>query len=134
MRQRFGIFAVAACILGLSSCAAIQENQARLDQQKQQKCQQFGLTPGSSAYVQCISQGPDAYAAAQKSTNAAPVVLFAPASSGRNNSCSAPKSAGQGSCGGCSVSCGDKQASCTAGEEMPGGSAMCLKNAVCECR
>jgi hypothetical protein len=134
MSQRFGMCAVAACMLGLSSCAAVQEDQARAQQQKQQRCQQFGLTPGSSAYVQCISQGPDAYAAAQKPTNAAPVILLAPASSSRSNSCSAPNSTGQGSCAGCSVSCGDKQASCTAGQEMPGGSAMCLKEAVCECR
>jgi len=134
MKPRYRLFAVAACMFGLSSCSAIQEDQARYTQQKQQQCQGFGLTPGSSAYVQCVSQGPDAYAAAQKSQNAAPVVLMAPASGGRNNTCTAPKSAGQGSCAGCSISCGDKQASCTAGEEMPGGSAMCLKNAVCECR
>ncbi|HYB33332.1 MAG TPA: hypothetical protein VED45_07870 [Steroidobacteraceae bacterium] len=49
------------------------------------------------------------------------------------HSCSAPVSAPKGTCGGCSVSCGDQQASCTPGEEWPGGSA-CMKTAVCGCR
>jgi hypothetical protein len=49
------------------------------------------------------------------------------------NSCTAPASAPRGSCGGCSVNCGDKQAYCRSGEEWPSGGASCMKTAVCEC-
>jgi hypothetical protein len=57
-----------------------------------------------------------------------------PAPPTQAHSCSAPVSLPKGICGGCSVSCGDRQASCTTGEEWPGGSASCMKTAVCECR
>jgi hypothetical protein len=49
------------------------------------------------------------------------------------NSCTAPASAPRGSCGGCSVNCGDKQASCRSGEEWPSGAAACMRTAVCDC-
>jgi hypothetical protein len=52
----------------------------------------------------------------------------------QTHSCSAPVSLPKGICGACSVSCGNKQASCTPGEEWPGGSGSCMKTAVCECR
>jgi hypothetical protein len=39
-----------------------------------------------------------------------------------------------GTCLGCSVSCGDRQACCTIGQEFPGGSTECVKGLVCECR
>jgi len=60
MSQRNGLFAVVACIFGLSSCSAIQEDQARYTQQKQQKCQEFGLTRIASdcaSITACISSG-----------------------------------------------------------------------------
>ena len=50
------------------------------------------------------------------------------------NSCSAPPSSPRGSCGGCSVNCGSKEALCVAGEEWPSGGASCQKTAVCTCR
>jgi hypothetical protein len=53
---------------------------------------------------------------------------------GQNNSCSAPPSTPRGSCGGCSVNCGDKEAICVAGEEWPSGGPSCQKTAMCACR
>jgi hypothetical protein len=50
------------------------------------------------------------------------------------HSCSVPASAPKGICAGCSVSCGDQQASCRAGEEWAGNGGSCMKTAVCECR
>src|SRR5215831_15402212 len=52
---------------------------------------------------------------------------------GQGNSCSVPPSRPRGSCGGCSVNCGDRAASCTPGEEWPSGVPSCQKTAVCEC-
>jgi len=121
--------ALAAALL--SGCAAIERDQAAARAQNQQQCQSYGLTPGSSAYVQCVSQGAAAYAQAQKNAAAPRALVIAPAHA--NNACEAPASSPRGTCSGCSVSCGDKQASCTAGEEWPGGSESCLKSAVCEC-
>ena len=54
--------------------------------------------------------------------------------SSQGNSCSAPASAPRGSCGGCSVNCGDKEAICVAGEEWPSGGPSCQKTAMCACR
>jgi len=150
MRPRSLLFLCLAGVLALiAGCTAMdkmaQENQTYNIQQ----CQAFGLQPGSDAYVQCVSQGANAYAAArQNAANAAAaqpaagaaVVLpiigipVTPAPPAQNNSCSAPKSSGQGSCPGCSVSCGAKQASCTAGQEIPGGSAICITAASCTCQ
>ena len=68
---------------------------------------------------------------------AGPVLEQGPSSgAGHGNTCTAPPSRPRGSCSGCSVSCDDKQAACTAGEEWAGGSGSgsCLKSAVCECR
>jgi len=56
----------------------------------------------------------------------------APAQAAR--ACSAPKSTPKGICAGCSVSCDDRLASCTAGEEWAGDGGSCMKTAVCECR
>ena len=58
----------------------------------------------------------------------------ASASSAPSHSCSVPDSSPQGTCLGCSVSCGDRQAFCTIGQEFPGGSVQCVKSSVCECR
>jgi len=107
-----------------------------------QQCKAFGLTPGSDAYVQCMSQGANAYAAAranQPANSAVPAMAVigipvVPAPPGKNNKCSAPRSTPTGSCGGCEVSCGDKQASCSPGQEIPGGSSMCIQPASCSCQ
>jgi len=56
------------------------------------------------------------------------------ADEGMTHSCSAPASSPRGSCGGCSVNCGDKQAFCRAGEEWPSGGQSCQQPAVCNCR
>jgi len=68
---------------------------------------------------------------------AGPPTSSAPASrsesAARNNSCTASASSPRGTCGGCSVDCGDKQASCKSGEEWPSGGAACMRPAVCEC-
>jgi len=130
--------------LPLAGCAAMaQQNQAYNVQQ----CQAFGLTPGSDAYVQCVSQGANAYAAARSNAaNAAansapapgmavlPLAIGIPVAPAKNNTCSAPASAGKGSCPGCSVSCGAQSASCTPGQEFPGGSDLCLQPASCTCQ
>jgi hypothetical protein len=133
------VFAALVFAGNLVACSSLAEMSKQQDQYNQNKCQQFGLTPGSSAYVQCISQGANAYAEAQKNQPAAPTgvgaILIAPApAASRNNACQAPPSSPNGTCSGCSVSCGQKQAACTPGEEWPGGSTSCLKSAVCECR
>ena len=135
-----------AVVLPLAGCAAMAQDQQAYNTQK---CQSFGLTPGSDAYVQCMSQGANAYAAARANaanaaaTNApAPGMAVLPLAIGipvvtppaKNNSCSAPKSAGKGSCPGCSVSCGTQTASCTPGQEFPGGSDLCLQAASCTCQ
>src|SRR5215469_18157437 len=68
---------------------------------------------------------------------AGPPSTAAPASGSEsaagNNSCTASASSPRGTCGGCSVDCGDKQASCRSGEEWPSGGAACMRPAVCEC-
>jgi hypothetical protein len=56
------------------------------------------------------------------------------ASAASGHSCSVPDSSPQGTCLGCSVNCGDRQAFCTIGQEFPGGSVQCVKSSVCECR
>ena len=58
----------------------------------------------------------------------------AAAASAASHSCQVPDSSPQGTCLGCSVSCGDRQAFCTIGQEFPGGSTQCVKSSVCECR
>jgi hypothetical protein len=130
----------------LTGCATMDKMAQDQQAYNTKQCQAFGLTPGSDAYVQCISQGANAYAASRSSqppaTDApgAAVVPIAigipvfPAQPGKNNKCSAPKSAPNGACGGCEVSCGDKQASCSPGEEVPGGSNICITPASCSCQ
>ena len=52
----------------------------------------------------------------------------------RPSSCSVPPSQ-TNSCPGCSVSCTNgAQATCRQGQEWPGGSPTCMRDAVCECR
>jgi hypothetical protein len=95
------------------------------------------------ALAGCAASAPDQQAA--KANNAVahddsaatfgPTVVAPVTQAQHTNSCTAPMSMPHGSCARCSVSCGEKQASCTAGEEWPGGSTAgsCLKSAVCEC-
>jgi len=135
-----------SALCALTGCAAMDKMAQDEQAYNTQQCKAFGLTPGSDAYVQCISQGANAYAASRNSqpaTNAdagVPVVPLAigipvmPVSPGRNNKCSAPKSAPNGACGGCEVSCGDKQAACSPGQEVPGGSNICIQPASCTCQ
>ncbi len=132
-------------LIGMASlvgCAAIAKDQQAYDTQK---CQSFGLPVGSDAYIQCVSQGANAYAASRSSqppAGVAPIAVLpinigipiGPQPPTQNNACSAPKSSPRGSCAGCSVSCGNQQASCTPGQEIPGGSDICVQNASCTCQ
>ncbi len=136
-----------ASAISLAGCAAIAKDQQAYNTQQ---CQAFGLTPGSDAYVQCINMGANAYAASRSNTtngnNAAPPpagmavlpigigIPVMPAQPTKNNTCSAPKSSPRGSCPGCSVSCGAQQASCSPGQEFPGGSDICMTGASCQCQ
>lgn len=113
-----------------------------------QKCQSFGLVPGSDAYIQCMSQGANAYAASRNSNSAAaaptaPGIAVLPIGIGipvmpqpptKNTSCSAPTSGPKGGCPGCSISCSGQQASCTVGQEFPGGSDLCMQSSSCTCQ
>jgi hypothetical protein len=147
--SRARLCALAAALATFAGCAAMDKAAQETQAYNVQQCQQvYGLTPGTDAYVQCVSQGPRAYADARAAANANPpapppagaIVLpiigipVTPAPPAQNNSCSAPKSSGQGSCPGCSVSCGAKQASCTPGQEIPGGSSICITAASCTCQ
>lgn len=137
-----------AALAVLAGCAALDQAAQETQTYNIQQCQQvYGLTPGTDAYVQCVAQGPKAYADARAAASAAAqqppagaIVLpiigipLTPAPPAQNNKCSAPKSSGQGSCPGCSVSCGAKQASCTPGQEIPGGSSICITAASCTCQ
>ena len=143
------LLSVAVPVLGyalsISGCAAMAADQQAYNTQQ---CKSFGLTPGSDAYIQCISQGANAYAASRSSNAAAasttaPGVAVLPIAIGipvmppppsQNNSCSAPRSTPKGGCPGCSVSCSSQHASCSPGQEFPGGSDMCLQNASCTCQ
>ena len=121
-----GIFAA------LAGCGNMGEMVKQQQDYNRRKCQDFGLYPGSNAYIQCINDGADVYAQSHKDIgNDRPSWGGRP----RNNACDARASTPNGSCAGCSVSCtGDKQASCQQGQEWPGGSPTCMRNAVCECR
>ena len=138
-------------VIGLSiallvtGCAAMAADQQAYNTQQ---CKGFGLTPGSDAYIQCMSQGANAYAASRSAANNAnsssiPGIAVLPINIGipvgplppaQNNACSAPKSSPRGACAGCSVSCSAQHASCTAGQEFPGGSDLCLQQASCTCQ
>jgi len=134
---------ISAC-WALTGCATMDKIAQDEQAYNTQQCKAFGLTPGSDNYVQCMSQGANAYAAARANpppNNTAPAMAVipigipvVPVAPGKNNKCSAPKSAPSGSCGGCEVSCGDKQASCSPGQEIPGGSSMCIQAASCTCQ
>jgi hypothetical protein len=142
--------ALTAALGLLAGCAAMDQAAQQTQAYNVQQCQQvYGLTPGTDAYVQCVSQGPRAYADARAAANAnaaqppagAIAVLpigigipLTPTPPAGNNSCSAPKSGPVGACPGCSVSCGAKQASCSPGQEVPGGSNICLQGASCTCQ
>ncbi len=129
----------------ISGCAAMAADQQAYNTQQ---CKSFGLTPGSDPYIQCMSQGANAYAAARSANNNAnggttPGIAVLPINIGipvgpmppaQNNACSAPKSAPRGACPGCSVSCSAQHASCSAGQEFPGGSDLCLQQASCTCQ
>ncbi len=123
----------------LCGCQTMQNLAQQQDAYNRQRCQEFGLTPGTGPYIQCVSQGANAYAAAVSSNPAppppgvVPVVPLWPVQP-QNNSCSAPASTPKGGCQGCSVSCGAQQASCTPGQEWLGGSETCMSPAVCTCR
>ena len=106
-----GITLAAGAILS-AACASTQ--------QRVQQCQQFGLPPASSAYLECTEEGPDQYAESHALTG--------------GHSCSAPPSSPAARCPGCAVSCGDRQAYCTRGTEMwldtPD---LCVRPASCQC-
>src|SRR5262245_37077879 len=137
------VICMSACC-ALVGCATMDKIAQDEQAYNTQQCKAFGLTPGSDAYVQCMSQGANAYAAArasQPANSAGPAMAVipigipvVPAPPGRNNKCSAPKSTPTGSCGGCEVSCGDNTASCSPGQEIPGGSSMCIQPASCSCQ
>jgi hypothetical protein len=128
------VFDVAA----MAGCASLDKMAHDQDVYNQNRCQQFGLAPGSPQYVQCVSQGANAYAAAQKNATAAPattavwpgaVVAVAP------SHCSAAADS-DNVCAGCSVSCpSGQQASCTEGEvhKTDGFSPVCWTKSKCEC-
>jgi hypothetical protein len=101
-----------AAVLGCAGCASTHN--------KSQQCLQFGLPQGSSAYLECVEDGPNQYAESHPLTG--------------GHSCSAPPSSPAARCPGCSVSCGEQQAYCTRGTEMwldtPD---QCVKPAVCQC-
>lgn len=143
---------IATAALGaaiLAGCQAMDQAYQQQQAYNVQQCGQvYGLQPGTDAYVQCVAQGPRAYAEARAAANAAnpapppgmavlpvPVigipVVTPPA---KNNACSAPKSTPLGACAGCSVSCGARSAACTPGQEVPGGSTICLTEASCSCQ
>jgi hypothetical protein len=65
----------------LTACATMDKLSQEQQAYNTQPCQAFGLTPGSDAYVQCIGQGVNAYAASRNSqppTNPAPGVAVVP--------------------------------------------------------
>jgi hypothetical protein len=142
--------ALIAALVVLAGCAAMDQAAQQTQAYNIQQCQQvYGLAPGTDAYVQCVSQGPRAYADARAAANAnagaqqppagamvLPIIgiPLTPAPPAGNNTCSAPKSTPLGACPGCSVSCGAKQASCSPGQEVPGGSTICLQGASCTCQ
>jgi hypothetical protein len=134
----------------LAGCQAMDQAYQQGQAYNAQQCGQvYGLQPGTDAYVQCVAQGPRAYADARAAANAAnpappppgmavlpvPVigipVVTPPA---KNNACSAPRSTPLGACAGCSVSCGTRNAACSPGQEVPGGSTICLSEASCTCQ
>ena len=108
------------------------------DVYNQNKCQQFGLTPGSPQYVQCVSQGANAYGDSMKNAAAAPAapaIAVWPGAALNPSSCSAASDS-ENVCAGCSVSCpAGKQASCKEGEvhKTDGFSPVCWTKSSCEC-
>jgi hypothetical protein len=149
-RSMFVLTAAAALLaVTLAGCQAMDQAYQQGQAYNAQQCGQvYGLQPGTDAYVQCVAQGPRAYAdarAAAAAANPAPPpgmavlpipvigipVVTPPA---KNNACSAPKSSPLGACAGCSVSCGAQSAACTPGQEVPGGSTICLTQASCTCQ
>jgi hypothetical protein len=106
---RTTLIAAAICVAG---CASTQN--------KGEQCQRLGLPNGSSAYTECVAEGPDQYSESHALTG--------------GHFCSAPPSSPSGRCPGCSVSCGEQQAYCTRGAEMwldtPD---LCVKPAACRC-
>jgi hypothetical protein len=139
--SRRGILLASLLVVSASvqGCASLEEMGRQQDQYNRNRCHdQYGLVPGSSEYARCVSMGANAYADAQKNPPppAAGAVIIAPGvviptGQPQNNSCTAPSSP-KGQCSSCEVSCGAKQASCTAGTEWPDGSG-CIKSATCEC-
>lgn len=132
---------LATAVICLSACssATVQNLVKQQEDYNRAKCQEFGLAPGSDAYVKCISQGAAAYAQSVQNSNpqppaVTPVLPFWPVIPPQNNACAASASTPKGGCQGCSVSCGTQQASCTPGQEWLGGSYTCMSPAVCVCR
>jgi hypothetical protein len=147
--QRFRLALLFAAILAgallTAGCAAMSADQQAYNTQQ---CQSFGLKPGSDPYIQCMSQGANAYAASRSNNNGAapsavtPIAVLPfgigipvePQPPAKNTSCRAPTSTPKGGCPGCSVSCSGQQASCTAGQEFPGGSDICMQGSSCTCQ
>jgi len=127
--------ALASALSGLVGCASLDKMAHDQDVYNQNRCQQFGLTPGSPQYVQCVSQGANAYAAAQKGTGAAPAAAWPAVVAVAPSRCSAAADA-DNVCAGCSVSCpSGQQAACTEGEvhKTDGFSPVCWTKSKCEC-
>lgn len=53
--NRKWLLAALPFLASLASCATIQADQAEYQKQQQQLCQGYGLTPGTSPYIQCVS-------------------------------------------------------------------------------
>lgn len=130
-RALLQLTAVAALLSMVAACGATNlVQQQRL--YNQQTCQQYGLIPGTGAYIECISDGADVYAQSHSVHAAAPFRPWGPVP--RNSSCNAPASP-SGSCASCSVTCvSGQQATCQQGQEWPGGSPTCMREAQCSCK
>lgn len=142
LQSTSGLLAAAAlaCTLSLlPGCGSLEQMAHDQDVYNQNKCKQYGLTPGSPQYVQCISQGANAYGESMKNGTAAapgaPAVAIWPGATVNPSSCSAPSDS-DNVCAGCSVSCpAGKQASCKEGEvhKTDGFSPVCWTKSACEC-
>jgi len=117
LRSLPSVIFISACWT-LTGCATMDKIAQDEQAYNTQQCKAFGLTPGSDNYVQCMSQGANAYAAAranQPANTAAPAMAVIPIG--------IPVVPPPG-----------KQASCSPGQEIPGGSSMCIQAASCTCQ
>jgi hypothetical protein len=59
------LFSALMALAGCDTLNALSEQQAA---HNRETCAGYGLLPGSAAYVQCVSQGPDAYAKSRQAS------------------------------------------------------------------